>query len=381
MIYYQFVLFFLLFCLAADTNQKATATRNVLIYISFLLLMLLRTFENIDFLPDLAYYKRLFDDCRTAGNLLHLYTYGYAQLEYGYVLLTKFCGFFSPSFHFELFVIGIIIVTLYYKTISKYSDYFWLSLLVYFITIYPTSTYILRQYLSMSLLFASIYFVVERKLVYFIILMIIAWSLHQSSIVWIPLYFIYGIKNKKTLALLLFSFAVIIVAYSYIFVGMLEVMESFEKYQQYIDDKVTTSYYGVAVNFIYLVLYVLIVKEKVFEDGINRLLLINVSLSLVISLVSVNGIGLMFRLIVYFTQMQILLLPRLVSYTKGRANKIILTVFLLIINILPNYMVERTFHLHQLYYAGDTLLLLVLISSVLVVSTFLRRTKKEYTFK
>ena len=178
MVYYLSILSFLFVFTALDskTNSKSYNFRHaIFLYITILLLLLLRTFVKIDLLPDLGYYKDLFDEC--ANNDIHdVLLLGLSGRELGYVLLSTICRWVSSSFYFELFVIGLIVLFSYLRTIERYSESFWFSILIFFITIYPSSTYILRQYLAMSLLFLSINSIVERKTFTFFVIMLISFS-------------------------------------------------------------------------------------------------------------------------------------------------------------------------------------------------------------
>jgi hypothetical protein len=383
MTYYLLFLILLILFLGLDSNDRKGIIKqenHALVFIAFLYLIVIRSFVDVISLPDLNYYEQLFEDCRTF-RYDSIFEYAdYIGVEGGFLLLTKICRDLSSSFSFELMVIGIIIVALYFRTIKLYSPYFWLGVLIYFLTIYPTSTYILRQYLAMSLLFGTIPFILERRIVPFVIVAVIAFFLHHSSVIWIPLYFIYGVKGKKTLALLLASFAAVFFVVDNLFSQALNMMgDNFERYQEYVEGyKVTTSYWGAMINTSLLILFLLLFKNRVFDEGLNRLLLIYIVISVTFSWFSINSVGLMFRLSVYFSQISILLIPKIVSEVKNIQNKRIIALLLVLINFLPNYLVKRDFHEHRLFFNdGLPLIIVVIIGSLIIFELFVMPNKRR----
>ena len=382
MTYYLIFLLLLIVFASFDTNVKKGIKKRenyIFVYIAFLNLIVIRSFVDVVSLPDLSYYEHLFDDCRLFNYDNIFYNADVIGVEGGFLLFTKICRDLSSTFSFELMVIGITIVTIYFRIIKQYSPYFWLGILVYFLTIFPTSTYILRQYLAMALLFGTIPFIIERRIVPFVIVVAIAFFMHHSSVVWISFYFVYGVKDKKTLALLLAGLISILFVVDNLFSQALDMMgDNFERYQDYVKGyKVTTSYWGAMMNTVLLILYMLLFKKKAFDEGLNRLLLIYIVVTVALSWVSVNSVGLMFRLSVYFSQISILLIPKIVSGVKDMQTKRTIALLLVLSCFLPNYIVKRDFHEHRMLIPDSlSLIIVVIVGSWIVFELFVKPNKK-----
>lgn len=355
-------------------NVHYKSENSLLIYLAFLCLIILRTYVDIDSLPDLSYYKSLFDNNDFLDNLSASFNNDYAGTEKGFILLSFLCHLLSSTFVFELLVISVIMITLYFRMIKRYSPYFWLGVLIYFITIYPMSTYILRQYLAMALLFGTIPLVVERKIIPYVLVIVIAYFIHRSSLVWAPVFFIYGIRDKKYLIILLVIFAASLYVINDVFSQVLFYMgDDFERYQNYLEgDNITTSYWGALTNTLILIVYMIVYKGNIFADGLNRLLLICISISVVLSWISINRVGLMFRLNTYFVQYIILLVPLIVARVKNNTYRWIPGAVFLFLYFLLNFMGGRNFHKHKMLFPESSLLLLLtIIISVIIFLLFI----------
>lgn len=138
----------------------------------------------------------------------------YQNFEIGYILLNKiiyFLGFSQRSF---LIIIAILIQAPIFYTIYKYSDKPILSVFVYFAFGNFIMTFSgLRQAISMGICFYAYVFIKEKKLIKFILTILVASLFHASVMLCLLLYPLYYIKIKKSM----FPFALLGIALCFLF--------------------------------------------------------------------------------------------------------------------------------------------------------------------
>ena len=142
--------------------------------------------------------------------------------------------FISNDFHVYLFIIALITGLSLCHGFHLYSDYFFDSVILFFIT----GTFIwmingIRQFLVVAILFANFRLLVERKWWYYIPLIIILTRIHQSVIIMLPVYFVVQGEpwNKKTLGILLGS--ILLIFFSAYALKLMDDAISFVHYTKY----------------------------------------------------------------------------------------------------------------------------------------------------
>ena len=123
----------------------------------------------------------------------------FLYFEPGYMLLTKIIGFFTNNGQVFIFIISLIMIYLFQKSVYKDLECIYLSYFL-FVTFgfYFSSFVIIRQFLAMVILWHSLDAIKNRKFVKFLLYVILAMSFHKTAIIFILLYFIYPLNvNKK----------------------------------------------------------------------------------------------------------------------------------------------------------------------------------------
>ena len=172
----------------------------------------------------------------------------------------------------------------------------------------------IRQFLVAAILFALFPLVQKKRIVSFVILVLILFTIHRSAIVVLPLYLCALGKpfNKRTLTVLLLCFAAIL------FVG---------QFTNLLDDSLQKTAYKNMVsefkdddgtNILRVLVYsvpaiIAIIKRKQFDDSVPEIINISVNLSLITAglyflSVPISGIF-MGRLPIYFSLFNYILLP------------------------------------------------------------------------
>lgn len=159
-------------------------------------------FRDIDVGTDTNNYHAIFsmvnngDDWR--GEILYIY-------------LNQLVGLFTDNAVYVTFIVALITITNISWFIYKYSPslaFSWLTFLGYFSFFGLTN--IIRQNLAVSIVLLSIPFIFNRKLIPFLLVILVASLFHFSAIFAIPMYFMYKRRVPTFLILLcwLFSIAV-----------------------------------------------------------------------------------------------------------------------------------------------------------------------------
>jgi hypothetical protein len=113
--------------------------------------------------------------------LFHLY------VEPGFSLL----NIIIPDFYLLLLFVAIITVPVRLWAINKYSEAKYVSLLMYFTSIFLAYDMgIMRQAISISALFIGLQYIRDRKLLKFLLVILAGSFFHLSTLVFIPLYFV-----------------------------------------------------------------------------------------------------------------------------------------------------------------------------------------------
>ena len=371
---YYIIILYLLLLLSGlyvlTKNDRNKSLGGIFALGAFVILVLFRTFIDIDSLPDVGGYEMVFNEFKNYNFEKALVNMQGRNMESGYLFLTKLCTYLSSDFHAELFVIACIIVTSYFIVIKKYSDYLMLSFLVYFLSIYPVSTYILRQYLAMAILFPTIYFIIERKLAPYIAMMVIAFFIHKSSLIWFPLYFIYGVRKRWAIIVLIVVMSVALVMIDVIFGEALSMMGGeYTYYMKYLEqENATSSFTGFLLNLFDLLLFLYLGKKTVFDEGINRLMFFCCLISTILSFsVLIDaGVSIMFRLVVYFSQMNILLKARLVYLCNTSFLKCVVGTVCVVPLIYLNFHSYKNFHDHEIFIPDISFIMIAVVVLILI---------------
>lgn len=118
------------------------------------------------------------------------------DVELGYSLLNYYFAHICAQYVlFQLFIFSIALILKFYffKNNKNLNIYF--ALLIYFSTIFLIFDINgVRQGIALGITLVSTIYIFKRKIVYFSLLIILAFLFHKSSIVFFPFYFIYNIK-------------------------------------------------------------------------------------------------------------------------------------------------------------------------------------------
>lgn len=118
-----------------------------------------------------------------------LYYYSYSS-EVGYTFLNVLISFFTENRYIFILIITLIIYICLFISLRKYTENYPLAVVLFMgLWFFFTFTY-LRQVLAATIVWLSIQYVIERKFWKFLVVFLIGFSMHNSAIIFFPLYFI-----------------------------------------------------------------------------------------------------------------------------------------------------------------------------------------------
>lgn len=312
-----FILLFIAFiCSVNNKGLKDHKTAFFIAY-SFLMLLIFRVFLNIYSVPDLLSYEIGYKQISNM-NLIKV-PFGYISDikmdEPGFRILMKIPSYLSSNFYFFLFCYSIVWLYGYFKVILKYSDYVILSILLLLVGSYNQSIFVIRQHMAILIVFMSYPYIINKSLRKYLLMIVLAFSMHQTALIALPLYFLYHIRNRKILII------VFIVCTIFLYLGISFLlnyigMEVLDGYSSYVNSDIQTNSTGVFIIAIELFFYIFFLKKNVWDNGINRLLFIVLTFGFIVNLCGI-GFNPTSRMTMYFTSVSFLSIPKTISYINS----------------------------------------------------------------
>ena len=265
------------------------------------------------------------------------------NIEFGYQLLEYILLSLKVNYFWLFFVTSLLIVYCYLKIIKIYSVNYVFSVFL-FITL-GTYTFFfngLRQGLAMAILVLATPYLLNKKLIPYLLTCFLASLFHISVLFAIPFYFLVNLKIKIIYKITL-AFIISLVSSSFLVSYFASINERYQTYADVSEKSgglLTLGFYAILVIFIYGVIHIYKIKDEFF----NKLFIFYASgviFMLPIALLSTNPSGPQ-RLLNYFTWTLILLLP--VVFKKIN-NKYISVSFVIIAII---YFILTTFRFSNL---------------------------------
>lgn len=242
------------------------------------------------------------------------------SMDIGYATVNWCISRFTNNPHVFYFVYEFLQLVVLYFALKPFKDKISLpyAYLIYFFYYYNNSYNLLRQIMAIILVLFSYKYVVSRKLIKFIIVILLAFSFHSSSIVGLALYPLsWTIENKQLKKIAKFGIVIgsliLVAGYEQVFdiVSSLGILSA-TKYSHYMTDSevggrfVRLTYWGILLVFMWI-------RRKRCESSIEnyRTLEIYMIISAIMSLITFLGSTWIIRIAYYFDIYQVLFIPYL----------------------------------------------------------------------
>lgn len=231
---------------------------------SFLIITLFLSIRY-DFGNDYMAYKNMFEEIHNISSQNTYY-------EKGWI----FVNLIFPNFFLLIIFLSILSSIVYYRFINTYvnCNYWWFSVFLYVFNpnymLIQSST--MRQTVAILIFIISIKFILERRLIVYLLMCGFAFLFHQSALILVPVYWIARIKINRIIKLVVLAsfIALYIVGFQLKdIIGQLSIILFQGRYDHFLLETTNTSYLNA---FIYIALLVVILyihdikneKDRVF---------------------------------------------------------------------------------------------------------------------
>lgn len=288
MLLFYLVLIFLLF--GTILNERY---QKLYIIVSFIVLFILAGFRSSVVGTDTPDYEVYYYRILSGGGI---------PTEIGWSLLNQLVVYLKGDFQFILILSSLLTLFPLYYIFKKYSYNPMLALFLYYsLYIYLQSFNLIRQIIAVSFCLLAMIYLIKNKKLYFILIVIIASTIHISALFCLPLLFVNKINFKNHLYLILILTSLIVgVLFGEKILSLGGGMLGFDRYIDRFDEE---SGIGITVFLINLLAVFIIFTTKIrnthfklfFAYIIINNLLVNIPFS--------------YRIIYYFSIIQVLYLP------------------------------------------------------------------------
>ncbi|MBR4881506.1 MAG: EpsG family protein [Clostridia bacterium] len=296
-------------------NQPEEKRRRNVIGVFFLILTLMLVLRHMTIGRDLYGYYSLFNNyIRTSFDNATK-----SGVEHGYILLNQFIGLFTTDFQWVIVVTGLLSVLPIWYTYSKTTEDIPLTISLFLIM--PSFVMMfsgIRQAISIALGFVAYEFVKKKKLVFFILVCILAMLFHKSAFMLFIMYPLFHAKiTRKWLYAVVPSMLVIFLFNKPIFTFLNRIFAS-----MYEGELSNTGAYMMLVLFVIFAIYSFAVVDESEMDaetiGLRNFLLLAVALQMFAPLHA-----LAMRMNYYYLMFIPLLLPKIIKYRAPQWDKIV----------------------------------------------------------
>lgn len=297
MIWLYVISLFLLF--GAFIRPKA---QNIYIFMSFVILFVFAAFRDESVGTDTLNYKRIFLILQNGGKI---------SQEIGWKWLNNLVIYFDGNFQDLLVVSTLLILMPIFYVSKKYSENPMFSIFLYYtFYIYLQSLNITRQSFAVSIVFLAIMFLIKKKHVAYVLLVLLAAFFHTTALLCLPLIFVHRIPDKENLYLI--SVIVSMFIGIFLFDYLLTKSASFLGYGHYL------TFYE-AGNFLGNTLFLLILNSffvLILFTSENRTVFFKLFFLYIIFANLLARVPFGYRVLSYFAMSQVLFYPYYIYNNK-----------------------------------------------------------------
>jgi hypothetical protein len=193
-------------------------------------------------------YGELFDSMadvtKSGGNPFMSNSFLFYKSDFGYGTYCAMISYLTANRYIFIFITTLFIYSLLFVSIKDYvNDYSFAVIIFMGIFFFFTFTY-LRQVMGVVTAWLSVKYIIKRKLIPFLAIVFVAYSFHNSAIIFLPLYFIPIRKFSTT--------TIVVVMVACLIIGLSSIPSSlFEIYGEVAEDRVSSESYTRVSEFRY----------------------------------------------------------------------------------------------------------------------------------
>ncbi len=126
--------------------------------------------------------------------------FGLFRMEPGYILFNSIVKYLGGTIDYVFLISTVFTIALLFKSLKRYNFFCFLAVLLYMRYGYlQTNMMFVRQGIAISIFFYSLKYIQYRKLVKYILLILVATSFHSSALITLPLYFFINKTYSNTI--------------------------------------------------------------------------------------------------------------------------------------------------------------------------------------
>lgn len=232
------------------TLDYEKARKRFAIFVT-VLLILQSGLRHVNVGPDtyqymVSFYERIqWSWQQVFRNFIDVYWYGEGK-DAGYTLLLKVFSVFSSDYQVYLVFVAILVfvpmITFIFKN-TKRIDSLWIALLLYQTLFYSFfSVTGIRQAIATGLCLFSVEYIKNKKLLYFIILIVAGGFIHKSCLLFLPFYWIAQLKKPRGLFISMLCLFPLMIYLGNAFTLQLAVISGSENYLGYAEQETVGAY-------------------------------------------------------------------------------------------------------------------------------------------
>lgn len=242
---------------------------------------------------------------------LDIYNFQFNEsVEIGYQVLNYTLLSLTYNYFWLFFISGLIVVYCYLQIIKRYSVNYWFSVfLLITLGIYTFFFNGLRQGLAMAIFTLAIPYLLEKRLIPYLLVCAIASLFHITALFIVPFYFIVNLKIKSIYKIIITFFGSLLLSrllISYI-ASTNERYEGYTKASEEAGGLLILGFYILILIFISIVSHAYKIRDEYFEK-IYTFYGVGVVFIIPLAMLGTNPSGPQ-RLLRYFTWILVLLLP------------------------------------------------------------------------
>lgn len=352
-LYYFLIIYILMFSVLIFGKKSSLNRNKIYLILTFGLFGIIGALRGVTVGNDTLEYLNIYNRIRETGDIYAL-TWRY---EIGYLYLNKVLGLFFSNQQAIIVLTSALIMFGYAKFIDKYSRCVWMSVYLFFVfRFFDMSMVVVRLNIAIVFILFSYDFLRQRKLIKFVVLVLIASLFHRTAIVFLISWPITKLKfNYKTIIFMLIGSLILYGSFELVFNILLKIFPTYSYYldSSYLNGEVRlASIINLLISFIIslfgLILhYQSINKKKLYKSDYyknNKLEKFekNINDNEIMALVIVSGaainiwalrFNLFDRVSTYFQVFCIVYLPNIIIKIKNK-KLVVLILFVVMVMFL-----------------------------------------------
>ena len=324
--------------------------RKRLSFFTCLLLILQSGLRHVGVGPDTYQYMLNFQDRiqwtwpKVFHNFIDVYQYGEGK-DAGYTLLVKLFSIISTDYQLFLIFVAIIVfvpmMRFIYKNTNRLED-IWFALLLYMTLFYSffsvTGT---RQAIATGFCLWSVEYIKNKKMLPFLLCMIIAGLIHKSALIFLPFYWIAQAQIPRTLFIVMICLFPLMAHLGNAFTLQLAIISGSENYLGYAEQESAGAHNLILFYFVISITgFIRYWKEK---DWINNQSHIfnAISLGVFFLPLTLNSANLV-RVVQYYSIFLLVFIGFVMNPTRLSKHRLIIKVFQIILIVVLLYKLVST---------------------------------------